>query len=277
MRRFAITTLGAAAVALLLLGLLWALSRRMTYFPMHLASTRPEGWLPGARAVALKTRDGLELGAWFLTPEEAPRATIVVFNGNGGNRSMRAPLADALVREGFATLLFDYRGYGENAGSPSEPGLIADAHAARDWLDHQPDVDPSRIVYLGESLGTGVAVALAVDRPPAAAILRSPFPSLVDVGSVHYPFLPVGLLLRDRFSSIERIAEASYPLLVIVGAQDRIVPPSLSKRLYDAAPQTEKLYVEIAGAGHNDAALLDGEEFIEAVSTFIATALPEAP
>jgi fermentation-respiration switch protein FrsA (DUF1100 family) len=249
----------------------------MTYFPMHLASSNPEAWLPGARAVTLTTRDGLELGGWFLTAEGAPRATVVVFNGNGGNRSMRTPLAAALAREGFSTLLFDYRGYGENAGSPSETGLIADAHAARDWLESQPGVDSTRIVYFGESLGTGVAVALAAERPPAAAVLRSPFTSLADVGSVHYPFLPVGVLLRDRFASIDRIAGASYPLLIVVGERDRIVPTRLSQRLYEAAPQTAKRYVEIAGAGHNDLALLDGEEFIETVSTFIATALSEGP
>src|SRR5690606_27765101 len=123
-------------------------------------------------------------------------------NGNGGDRSMRVPLASALNRMGLSVLLFDYRGYGGNPGSPSEEGLAADARAAQAWLAAQPGVD--QIVYFGESLGGAVAVRLAVERSPVALILRSPFTSLADVASVHYPWLPVRRLLLDRYPSIDR-------------------------------------------------------------------------
>jgi fermentation-respiration switch protein FrsA (DUF1100 family) len=103
---------------------------------------------------------------------------VLVFNGNGGNRAHRAPLAAALSRSGLAVLLFDYRGYGGNPGAPTEPGLLADARAARAYLASRPGVDPGRLVYLGESLGAAVAVALAVEVPPLALVLRSPFTSL---------------------------------------------------------------------------------------------------
>ena len=135
-------------------------------------------------------------------------------------------------------LLFDYRGYGGNSGRPSENGLAADARAAQAWLAAQPDVE--RVVYFGESLGAAVAIGLAVERPPAALVLRSPFTSLADVGAVHYPWLPVRRLLLDRYPSIERIGSLSAPLMVIAGDRDDIVPESLSKRLYDAAAEPKR-------------------------------------
>ncbi len=154
---------------------------------------------------------------------------------------MRAALAVALNRMGLSVLLFDYRGYGGNPGRPSEEGLAADARAAQAWLAAQPEVDPDRIAYFGESLGAAVAVGLAVQRPPAALVLRSPFTSLADVGAVHYPWLPVRRLLLDRYPSIERIASVHAPLLVIAGDRDDIVPLSLSRRLYDAAAEPKRL------------------------------------
>ena len=139
----------------------------------------------------------------------------MVFNGNAGNRAYRVPLALALRRHNVAMLLFDYRGYGGNPGTPTEMGLAADARAARTYLLGRLDVDSARIVYFGESLGSAVAIALAVENPPAALILRSPFTSLADLGQFHYPLLPVRWLLRDRFASIDRMRQVPCLLLVI--------------------------------------------------------------
>ena len=193
---------------------------------------------------------------------------MLVFNGNAGDRSMRAPLAAALNRMGYSVLLFDYRGYGGNSGRPTEDGLAADARAAEAWLAAQPGVE--RVAYFGESLGAAVAVGLAVQRPPAALVLRSPFTSLPDVGAVHYPWLPVRRLLLDRYPSIERIASVSAPLLVIAGDRDDIVPLSLSKRLYDAAAEPKR-FVLVPGAGHNDPALLDGPRMLAEVEGFLSS------
>ena len=148
--------------------------------------------------------------------------TVIVFNGNAGNRAFRAPLAAALAEHGISVLLFDYRGYGGNPGSPSEEGLAADARAARRYVAGRAGSD--RIVYFGESLGSGVAVRLAAEQPPAALILRSPFTSLTDTGRHHYPFLPVGMMLIDRFASIDRIRDIRCPLLVIAADHDSVVP-----------------------------------------------------
>src|SRR5205807_5382312 len=135
-------------------------------------------------------------------------------------------LADA----GCQVLLFDYRGYGRNPGSPSEAGLLADARAARAYLRTRSDVDERRLVYFGESLGAAVAVALAVEEPPGALVLRSPFRSLAEVGRLHYPYLPVDLMLADRYPTADRIARVQAPLLVIAAERDEIIPVEQSRR-----------------------------------------------
>ena len=228
--------------------------------------------LPGGRDVVLDTEDGIRLGAWYLPAAGGQKGpAVLVFNGNAGDRSLRAQLAAGLSRLGMSALLFDYRGYGGNPGRPSEDGLAADARAALAWLAAQPEVDPDRIVYFGESLGAAVAVGLAVERPPAALVLRSPFTSLADVGRVHYPWLPVGRVLIDRYPSIDRIGSLSAPLLVIAGDRDDIVPESLSKRLYEAAPDPKR-YLLVPGAGHNDPELIDGRRMLDEVGRFLSEA-----
>jgi uncharacterized protein len=242
-----------------MLSRIWAQQRRLIYFPSPGSVPR----VPGARDVVLETEDGIRLGASYFP---AGRTAVLVCNGNGGDRSMRAPLAAALNRLGYSLLLFDYRGYGGNPGHPTEDGLAADALAARAWLDAQPGVD--RIVYVGESLGAAVAIGLAMQRPPAALVLRSPFTSLADVAAVHYPWLPARRLLLDRYPSIDRIVSLSVPLLVIAGDCDDIVPESMSRRLYDAAGEPKR-YVVIRGAGHNDPDLLDGPQMLDEVDRWI--------
>ncbi len=250
-----------AAVVLVLL--VWAFQRRLIYLPSREPVPAAARVLPRSEEVSFSTEDGLRLAGWFV-PGVPGAATVLVFNGNSGDRSARAPLAAALARTGVSVLLFDYRGYGGNPGSPSEAGLAADARAARDYLDSRPEVRSESVVYYGESLGAGVVIGLAVERPPAALVLRSPFTSLADVGRRHYPYLPVRQLLKDRYDSIGRIADLRCPILVVAGGADTIVPAGQSRRLYDAAP-TPKRYVEIPGAGHNDLALLAGDALIREV------------
>jgi fermentation-respiration switch protein FrsA (DUF1100 family) len=194
---------------------------------------------------------------------------VLVCNGNAGNRSLRAALAAALSRMGLAVLLFDYRGYGGNPGHPSEEGLAADARAARAYLAGRAEVDPDRLVYFGESLGAAVALRLAVERPPAALVLRSPFASLAEVGRRHYPLVPVSLLLRDRYDSAARAGRLAAPLLVVAGGRDRIVPAGHSRRLFAAAPQPKRLVV-LDGADHNDHDLLAGPRLLAELRAFLA-------
>jgi alpha-beta hydrolase superfamily lysophospholipase len=173
-------------------------------------------------------------------------------------------LARALARAGLAVLLFDYRGYGGNPGRPSEQGLARDIRAAHRFLIEEAEVAPARLLYYGESLGAAVVTELATEHPPAGLMLRSPFVDLASVGRVHYPFLPVRTLLRDRYPLADHLASVQVPTTVAYGSRDSIVPPEQS-RAVAAVAAAETRVVEIAGADHNDLALLEGDKLIEAV------------
>ncbi|MFN2490547.1 MAG: alpha/beta hydrolase [Actinomycetota bacterium] len=247
-----------------LLTVIWTLQRRLTYFPSK--GPVPEGRevIDGAREVTLETSDGLALGAWFVPPRPPGNDIVVlVANGNGGDRSLRAPLAQGLAEEGFAVLLFDYRGYGGNPGHPSEEGLSRDIRAAYCFLIEAESVAPERVIYFGESLGAAVVTELATEHPPGGLLLRSPFTDLAAVGRVHYPFLPVGALLRDRFPLIDHIRRVDVPTTVVYGAHDSTVPPEQSRAVADAVAGSISV-VEIE-ADHNDLALLNGRGLIDAV------------
>ena len=245
-----LTVVAAAAVGL------WTAQRRLIYFPDRSApSLGAMG--PGWEEVAYETMDGLTLRAWYRAPEPR-RPVVVVFNGNAGNRADRASLGSALAASGLGVLLTDYRGYGGNPGHPTENGLASDARAAVAFVRGRSAANP--VVYFGESLGAAVAVELASVDPPAALVLRSPFTSLANVGRVHYPWLPVGSLLKDRYPSDERIRTVQVPTLVVAGDADSIVPISQSQEIFAAAPGRKQLVV------------VSGSEMIEAVAAFVAQA-----
>jgi uncharacterized protein len=257
---------GAGIVVLvlaLLTGLLWVFQRSLIYLPDSAPVPAASTALPGARDVVLTTADGLDLGGWFLPADDGAPAVLVA-NGNAGNRAARAPLAAALHEAGLSVLLFDYRGYGGNPGSPSEDGLALDVRAARDFLIEDADVAAERLVYVGESLGAAVVTELATEHPPAGMVLRSPFPDLASVAAVHYPVLPVRALLRDHFPVAAQLAQVEAPTTVVYGSADSIVPPRQSRAVADAAGRLHRL-VEVAGADHNDQVLLDGEQLVDAV------------
>jgi fermentation-respiration switch protein FrsA (DUF1100 family) len=262
-----------ALVAAAGLAYLYFTQRSMIYFP-GTAAPSAELLPDDARSVELHTRDGLRLAAWFLPPSAGPMPSqpgpaVLILNGNAGDRSHRLPLAIALAERGYGVLLFDYRGYAGNPGSPSEEGLRADALAAVEALAAQPEVDPQRIAYFGESLGAAVAGAAATERPPAALILRSPPPSIAEMGRHHYPWLPmVDPLLMDRYPLAEQVRELRVPLLILVTEQDEIVPAALSRRVFDAASEPKR-WVPLTAAHHNDAALLAGEELVGAMTAFL--------
>jgi fermentation-respiration switch protein FrsA (DUF1100 family) len=257
-----------ALVPIVALLLIWAGQRRLIYFPdPHVPD--PVNLSP-LEPVTIPAEGGGTLQGWYLPSLTGTAAfTVIVFNGNAGNRAYRAPLGAALRKLGCHVLLFDYRGFGGNGGTPTETGLAADARAARAYLLARPDVPAGGLVYFGESLGAAVATALAAEHAPAALILRSPFTSMIEVGQFHYPVLPVRWLLRDRFASIESIAAVRSPVLIVAGDRDRIVPFEQSRRLYDAVV-TRKQLVVVHGADHNDGELLNGAQMIEAIASFLA-------
>lgn len=264
-----ISLLPIVGVILLALAVIWFGQRGMIYFPDGETPAPAAYGLPGAEPQTFQTEDGLTLAGWFV-PARAPASgyTLMVFNGNAGHRGYRSGLAAQFAARGLSVFLFDYRGYGGNPGLPSERGLTRDARAALAHVRRQPGVDPARLVFFGESLGAAVAVQLAVEYAPAALILRSPFSSMTAIGSHHYPILPVRWLLRDRYPSIDRIRDIKSPLLVIAGEADRIVPVFDSQDLFDAAPEPKRLIV-YPGLDHNDQALFEGPDLIQAVAQFL--------
>ncbi len=273
--------LSLAAVALALAALLvlvWLTQRRFIYFP--LAEPVPDPRLAGlqsAREVQVPTEDGLSLGAWFVEPTARGAGwMLILFSGNAGHRAFRAPLARRLAEHGVAVLMLDYRGYGGNAGAPSEAGLLRDARAARDWVARRTSNGLARVGYLGESLGTGVAVALAAETEPDALVLKSPYTSLADLAAHHYPFLPARWLLRDRFPSVDRIGALSCPVLIVAAERDSVVPASHSRRLFDAARPVTRRWFQVPGADHNDMEMLAGEGVIGAVMRFLEDIPPRS-
>jgi pimeloyl-ACP methyl ester carboxylesterase len=234
------------------MGILAAFQRRLIYFPDSTPVPRAGEVIEGARDVTLRTSDGLALGAWFVPPSPVSdmHLGVLVAPGNGGNRAGRVGLATELSQRGLAVLLMDYRGYGGNPGSPSEEGLARDAMAAALALE-ELGYPSEQTIYFGESLGTAVVAALQARRPPAGVVLRSPFPELADVGTHHYPWLPVRLLLNDEFRTSERLSESEVPVTVVYADRDSVVPSGLSARVADNTTRLVERVV-IRGADHND-------------------------
>ena len=254
MRRAVVVTAVVAALLGGLVGAVWFGQRHFVYVPDRSDPGALAEAAPGVDGedVRLRTGDGLELDAWLLRPTAADRDVAVLYlPGNGGNRAGRVDVGRALAAQGLTVLLLDYRGFGGNPGVPSEDALVADAQAGAAYL-HSVGFEPDRTLYVGESIGTGVTARLAVSDPPAGIVLRSPFVSLVDVGSAHYPRVLVERNLRDRFESARHLADSPVPVVVLYGDADDIVPPASSAELARTVGTLHREVV-LPGVGHNDA------------------------
>jgi fermentation-respiration switch protein FrsA (DUF1100 family) len=242
--------------------LMYVAQRSMMYAPETLHMTPAEAGFPQAEEIALRSADGTRLFAWHVKPWPG-HAVVLYFQGNGGAPRHRVPRFKPLVEDGTGLLALAYRGYAGSEGSPSEKGFIADALALYEFAAAL--YPASRIVLWGESIGSGVAVALAAQRPAAALILEAPFTSAADVAAISYPFVPVRLMMKDQFRSDERIRQAHLPLLVMHGALDRVVPITLGEKLFSLAGEPKR-FVRFARGGHNDlddfGALQTAQEFI---------------
>jgi uncharacterized protein len=194
----------------------------------------------------LAAADGVRVHAWHI---KSGAPLLIYFGGNAEEVSWMIPAASTEV-PGASWLLMDYRGYGQSEGSPSEKALVADALALYDHAAKLPGVDPKRIYVFGRSLGSGVAVALAAQRPLAGLILATPYDSLASVAKRYYWYLPVDLMLKHRFDSIAFAPDLKVPLLCLIAERDEVIPPAHAERLFDAwaGPKRELL---LQAAGHN--------------------------
>ena len=262
---------GATALALLLaVGVTGVLDGLFLYFPeRELAATPSEAGL-AYEDVSFTTEDGISLHGWFV-PGRGD-VTWLWFHGNAGNISNRLGNLELLHdRLGVNVFLFDYRGYGQSQGTPSEKGLYLDAEAALAYLNSRADVRSDRIVYFGRSLGGAVAVDLAGHQPAYGLILESPFPSVSFVARGAYPFLPAGFvrrILRARYDALSKIAGVTVPVLVLHGDKDDIVPLDGGRLLFEAAREPKQFHV-IPGAGHNDTYIVGGEPYFALLASFL--------
>lgn len=217
--------------------------RNMMYFP---DTARPAA-VAGVATINVATKDGLDLQSWFLPPPDKNKPVILLFHGNAGNYSHRLWKAALFHQKGYGVLLAEYRGYGGNPGTISEQGFYDDARAYMDYLNKHG----YKIVLYGESIGTGVATRMAVEYETLGLILESPYTSIDAVAQSIYRVVPVKLLLRDRFPSIDIIEKVKVPKLFLHGALDRTIAVRFGHKLFEAAPEP-KTFVLLKSAGHND-------------------------
>lgn len=258
----------AAAIWVAIIGVLLVVLRlfasRMIYYPMRY----PAGeWGVqrelGAKDVWLTARDGVRVHGWWLAVGES-RVTTLFLHGNAGNVTHRARHAAEIAGAGSSLLVIDYRGYGKSEGSPSEQGLYADADAAYEWLGARGHA-PEGIIVHGESLGTAVAVDLAVRRACAGVILEAPLES---VGKMAGTVLPVvGPVLAGGFDTLGKIGRLRVPVLIIHGDRDEVVPQWQGRGVYQAAREP-KWFWSVTGAGHNDLVYAAGGEYRERLKEF---------
>ena len=231
-----------------LVALLYFGQRALQYMPERSRTSPAMAGLPLAEEIVLDTADGERVIVWHVAPH-GEKPVILYFHGNGGSLAWRAERLRALTADGSGLVALSYRGYGGSSGRPTETGLIEDAFAAYAFAATR--YGAGRIVLWGESIGSGVAIALAGEKPVARVVLESPFTSVTDIAAQIYWFLPVRWFIKDPFRSDLRIGKVTAPVLVLHGERDSVVPIALGEQLY-ALINAPKQFVRFPDGGHND-------------------------
>jgi fermentation-respiration switch protein FrsA (DUF1100 family) len=240
--------------------------------PRSLGNWNPVGL--GHEDVWFDSADGTRLHGWFV-PHAEPKRAILYCHGNGEHIAFNADLAAQLRdRLQASVFLFDYRGYGRSAGRPSEDGCIADGCAAQLWLAKRMAMKPQDVVLMGRSLGSGVAVALAAENGAGALIIENGFPSMPDIAALHYSFLPVRMVMDNRYDSLARIGRYEGPLFQTHGLADTLIPFDLGRRLFDACPSGVKRWLTFPGLGHNSPW---PDSYYDELSGFLDSVAPPGP
>ena len=242
--RFAVAGVGIYLVVLLAM---FTFQRQLQYLPGHPAPTPQDAGLMGVTVIDLLTPDGETVRLWHAPPRVG-KPTVLYFQGNAGETGDQAGRFAGYQAAGLGVTFLSYRGFGKSTGRISEAGLIIDATAACGWLI-AAGVPADRIMLVGESPGTGVAVQLAVKNPVGGVALEAPYTSTADVAAKIYPWLPVRLLMKDQFRSLDHIADIGAPLLIQHGDADQVIPFAFGQTLYAAARQP-KTSETLAGQGH---------------------------
>lgn len=258
------------ALYLLLIAVMYVGQRKLMYSPSQALGPPAVHGVAEAVPVKLTSTDGLTITSWFRAPG-TNKPILIYFHGNAGHIGDRSAKVRPFLDAGYGLLLVGYRGFGGNPGQPTERGLYDDASAALEFLV-RTGIAPDHWVLYGESLGTAVAVEMAARfgdvTPAAAVVLEAPFTAMADVAKSQYPFVPVNLLIKDRYDSISKIKRINSPLFILHGDQDRTVAQKLGKQIFETALEPkEAIWVE--GAGHNNLYDFDADlrviEFIKRI------------
>lgn len=264
---------------ILLLGIIallfWFLARRFErsqmYFPQAILEFKPSDIGLSYQDIYLSASDGVRLHGWWI-PASPSRGTVLFCHGNAGNISHRLESIRIFNALGLDVFIFDYRGYGNSSGQPSEEGTYRDAEAAYSYLTDELQISPERIIIFGRSLGGAVAVELAQKIKAGALICESLFTSAEDMGRMMYPYLPVKLIISNKYDSISKVGKISIPKLFIHSSEDEMIPFEQGKKLFEAsAPPKE--FLEIRGS-HGDGFRETGERYHQGIRNFLLKYLP---
>jgi len=239
-------------IYLSIVGFLFFFQRYLEYYP----TGKIDHVAVGFEEKVLTTKDNLKILAWYKKPQSADKKIILYFHGNAGNLSDRSHVFSTFAENGFGVLAISYRGYAGSEGKPSEKGLMLDSKAALQFLLDQ-NYSAENIILFGESLGSGVATQLAAQFKPYAVILESPFSSIANVAQKQYPFVPVRLIMHDKFDSFKFAPKISSPVLIFHGTADSVVPYFEGQKLFTTIT-TQKKFITIEGGGH----LNFGDQFL---------------
>jgi hypothetical protein len=211
--------------------------------------------------VAFESADGVQLSGWYVPSEDA-ELTVLFCHGNGGNMSHRLDSINIFHNLGLSCFIFDYRGYGQSRGKPTEEGTYLDAEAAYEWLKKKKKVSSANIIVFGRSLGASIAAYLAAKVEVRALIIESCFTSYVDIGKKFYPYMPIRLFAKFGYPTIDYVRRVDCPVMIIHSRDDDIIPFEFGQKLYEAVDAPSE-FVEIFG-GHNDGFLVSSEIYKKA-------------
>jgi len=259
--------IGITSVYVIFVSLLFIFQSHYIYYPERVLSGDPGIIGLQFESVSFETQDGVKLSGWFI-PAESARGVILFCHGNAGNISHRLDSIQIFHQLGLDVFIFDYRGYGESEGKPTEQGTYTDAEAAWRYLVEERQVSPNEVIVFGRSLGAAVATQLAQSHMPRALILESAFTSLPDIAAKLYPYLPVRLLLRFKYNTAEYLSRVNCPVLIVHSRNDEIMPFSHGRQLFEMANEPKE-FLEITGT-HNEGFITSGKRYEEGLSAFIS-------
>ena len=260
-----------AGVFVAFAGYLFVFQSNYVYYPERTLYTDPGNIGLSFENVSFETTDRVKLTGWFI-PSDSSIGVILFCHGNAGNMSHRLDSIQIFHRLDLGIFIFDYRGYGQSEGKPSEIGTYRDVEAGWNYLVEERQIKPNTIIIFGRSLGGAVAAWQANNHTPGALILESTFTSAPDIGAKYYPFLPVRWLSRFEYDTATYLKGVKCPVLIVHSPNDEMMPFSHGQQLFEIAKEPKE-FLKISGS-HNEGFITSGSQYEEGINAFISRYLP---